>query len=89
MFQKVFALGLVASACAAAPAAGTMRLRGGFAGYGKLTDMPSKFPHVEGITYDFWPLPVLSFANTAMSLHTLFGAMPGRNLFTRLYSDDP
>jgi len=39
MFKKVFALGLVASACAA-PAAGNMRLRGGFAGYGKLTDTP-------------------------------------------------
>lgn len=45
MFQKVFALGLVASACAAGPAAGNnLRLRGGFAGYGKLTDLPSTTP---------------------------------------------
>jgi len=42
MFQKVFALGLVASACAATGpvASNNLRLRGGFAGYGKLTDLP-------------------------------------------------
>ena len=45
MFQKVFALGLVASACAAAGpvASNNLRLRGGFAGYGKLTDLPSMY----------------------------------------------
>jgi hypothetical protein len=46
MFQKVFALCLVASACAAGPAAGNnLRLRGGFAGYGKLTDLPKLLEH--------------------------------------------
>jgi hypothetical protein len=42
MFKKVFVLGLVAGACAAAagPAPGLMRLRGGKSGYAKLTEAP-------------------------------------------------
>ena len=58
MFQKVFALGLVASACAAAGpvASNNLRLRGGFAGYGKLTDLPSMHPAPTPLTLD--PIPV-------------------------------
>lgn len=42
MYTKVLALGMVASAAAAGPAAGNMRLRGGFAGgFAKLNDTPS------------------------------------------------